>query len=194
MSASRTGAQGPYLAKFIAMHRVHPETKRSFAPVANADARVLILGSLPGEMSLARSQYYAHPRNQFWRLMEPIIDARLIDVAYEVRLATLMSAGVALWDVVHSARRSGSLDSAIRDCRPNALQELIGKLPSLRAIAFNGGKASDLGRRELGEPDNLELLLLPSTSPANTAPFDGKQAQWNRIARFLGRPGALPGS
>jgi hypoxanthine-DNA glycosylase len=167
------------------MQSARSETKRSFAPVTNADTRVLILGSLPGEVSLARAQYYANPRNQFWRIMEPIIDARLIDVTYELRIATLLSARVGLWDVIHSARRAGSLDADIRDCRPNALRDLVATLPSLRAIAFNGRKAADLGRKELSECHKLELLSLPSSSPANTAAFDSKLAEWNRIRRFL---------
>jgi hypoxanthine-DNA glycosylase len=169
-------------------HSTRSGTKRSFAPVANADTRVLVLGSLPGEVSLARGQYYANPRNQFWRIMEPVIDARLIDVAYDVRLAALLSAGVGLWDVIGSASRTGSLDSDIRQPRPNPLRDLVGKLPLLQAVAFNGGKASDLGWRQLDESGGLELLSLPSTSPANTAPLDRKQVEWNRIRRFLEQP------
>ncbi len=163
--------------------------KRSFAPVVNAGTRVLILGSLPGEVSLSRSQYYAHPRNQFWRLMEPIVKARLVDVAYELRLAALLSAGVGLWDVIRSARRSGSLDGDIRDLQPNALSELVATLPSLRLIAFNGAMAAKLGRKQLGAVNGVELILLPSSSPAHTASMDSKQLQWNQVRRFLARPG-----
>ncbi len=169
-----------------AAHLSRSETKRSFAPVVNADTRVLVLGSLPGDVSLDRAQYYAHPRNQFWRLMEPIVDTRLADASYDERLAGLLSAGVGLWDVVRSASRYGSLDADIRDAQPNALLELIKTLRSLRVVAFNGAKASDLGRRQLGDADGPALISLPSSSPAYTAPFHNKQIEWNRIRGFLG--------
>jgi double-stranded uracil-DNA glycosylase len=161
------------------------EPKRSFPPVVNADTRVLILGSLPGDASLRRNQYYAHPRNQFWRLLEQVIGAQLVDVGYDERLATLLSAGVGLWDVVRSARRSGSLDANIRDSDPNDLPGLIATYRSVQLIAFNGGKASDLGRRTLGEARGLRLVSLPSSSPACAIPFDRKQAAWNHIRGFL---------
>ncbi len=162
--------------------------KRSFAPVTNADTRILIVGSLPGDVSLRQAQYYAHPRNQFWRLLEPIVDARLQDVAYDARLATLLAAGVGLWDVVRSARRAGSLDAAIRDWRRNDLAALATALPSLRAIAFNGGKAAAIGRRQLGSATALTLIALPSSSPALTTPLHSKQAAWDDIRRFLAGP------
>jgi double-stranded uracil-DNA glycosylase len=167
---------------------VSSERKRSFAPVVDAGTRILVLGSLPGEVSLRRAQYYAHPRNQFWRLMEPVIDARLIDRPYEARLAALLSAGVGLWDVIGSARRAGSLDTDIRDSRANALPELVARLPSLRGVAFNGAKASELGRRQLGKSERLTLISLPSSSPAYTAAFDKKMLEWRRIGSFLGDP------
>ena len=88
--------------------------KRSFAPVVDANTRILVLGSLPGEASLRAAQYYANPRNQFWRLMEPVVEGPLTDLPYEARLATLLSAGVGLWDVIRSANRAGSLDADIR--------------------------------------------------------------------------------
>ena len=165
--------------------------RRSFAPVANADTRVLILGSLPGEMSLARAEYYGNPRNQFWKIMGALIDIRLVDLAYEARLAALLSARVGLWDVIASASRSGSLDSDIRNSRANALRELISGLPALQAIAFNGGTAANLGRRELGEMPKLDVFSLPSSSPANTTALDSKQAEWNCLVRFVSRQGAV---
>jgi len=162
-----------------------PETKRSFPAVANASTRVLIVGSLPGEASLACSQYYANPKNQFWRLMEAVVDATLVAATYEERLAALLSAGVGLWDVVRSARRAGSLDANIRESESNDLSGFVLTLPSLRAVVFNGSKASALGRRQLGEAHGLTLLSLPSSSPAHAVPFRDKQLEWNRIRGFL---------
>ncbi len=95
------------------------------------------------------AQYYAHPANQFWRLMEAVIDIPLVGTPYPARLDALRSAGVGLWDVVRSAERIGSLDAAIRDHQPNALAEFAATLPHLRAVAFNGAKASQIGRRQL---------------------------------------------
>jgi hypoxanthine-DNA glycosylase len=159
--------------------------KRSFAPVVDANTRILVLGSLPGEASLRAAQYYANPRNQFWRLMKPVVGVPLPDMPYEARLATLLSAGVGLWDVIRSASRSGSLDADIRDHQPNALADLVATLPSLRAVAFNGGKAATLGRRLLGDAKGLALVPLPSSSPAHTASFDSKQLKWSELGRLL---------
>ena len=158
--------------------------KASFAPVVRADTRVLVLGSLPGEMSLARQQYYAYPQNQFWRLIGDVIGAEVAALDYAARLETLNAAGVGLWDVVRSARRIGSLDTDIRDHEPNALRERIDGLPDLRAVAFNGGKAARIGRGQIGG-DGLFLIDLPSSSPARTIGFERKRVEWRRLRAFL---------
>jgi len=160
-------------------------SKSSFPAVADSATRVLILGSLPGEASLAAAQYYAHPQNQFWRLMSSVIGADLVAMAYPARIAALLAAGVGLWDVIRSADRIGSLDAAIRDHRPNALGEFVATLPSLRVIAFNGGKASVIGRKALGADGPYALVTLPSSSPAHTLALAQKQAQWLRLRGFL---------
>jgi len=159
--------------------------KSSFPPVVDGRTRLLVLGSLPGEASLALGQYYAHPQNQFWRLMESVAGRRLVNAAYEDRLASLLDAGVGLWDVVGEARRRGSLDGALRDIRPNALRELIGALPRLRAVAFNGATASTIGRRQLGDDVAATLVTLPSSSPAHTLAFDVKRAAWARLGDLI---------
>lgn len=159
--------------------------KTSLPAVADARTRVLILGSLPGEVSLRKAQYYAHAQNQFWRLMEAVIGRALADAPYETRLETLREAGVGLWDVIRSARRIGSLDTAIRDHMPNNLAQFTATLPALRAIAFNGGKASDVGRRELTSNGGPTLITLPSSSAAHTIPFAHKQAAWIALRAFL---------
>ncbi|MCG9096295.1 DNA-deoxyinosine glycosylase [Laribacter hongkongensis] len=158
--------------------------KRSFAPVVDADVRVLILGSLPGEASLAASQYYAHPQNQFWRLLGSVLDwPELAGLAYEDRLAGLLARGVGLWDVVAQAHRRGSLDAAIRDAVRNDLPGLVAGLPALRAVAFNGQTAWKARRPLEGMP--LQLLALPSSSPAYTRPFADKLAAWRQLADWL---------
>lgn len=158
--------------------------KVGLPPVARADARLLVLGSLPGEASLAAARYYAHPRNQFWRLMEVVTSVSLEAVPYQERLERLAERGVAMWDVVHAARREGSLDGQMREVKTRDLAGFVAGLPQLRAIGFNGGTAARLGRRALAET-GLVLVDLPSSSPAYTLPFAEKARQWTALAAFL---------
>lgn len=159
--------------------------KASFPPVTDARTRVLVLGSLPGEVSLAKAQYYAHPQNQFWRLIGAVTGAELVPLDYEARLARLLRAGVGLWDVIADAERAGSLDGAIRAHQPNALAELAAGLPQLRAIGFNGGTSARIGRKALEGRGDWSLVPLPSSSPAFTRPFEEKQAAWMALRSFL---------
>jgi hypoxanthine-DNA glycosylase len=159
--------------------------KAGFPAIVDANTRVLILGSLPGEASLALTQYYGNPRNAFWRLMEGVLGAPLVPLAYEDRLAALLARGVGLWDVIGEAERPGSLDAAIRDPAANDLAALIDALPALRGVAFNGGTAAKLGARLVG--DRVPTLALPSSSPAHAArSFDEKLALWGAIKGWLG--------
>jgi hypoxanthine-DNA glycosylase len=146
---------------------------------------VLILGSLPGERSLAAGRYYAHPRNLFWRLAGGAIGRELEALGYEARLEALLAAGVGLWDTVASARRTGSLDAAIREAEHNPLAELVATLPELRAVAFNGARSVAIGSALLAG-SGLALLPLPSSSPAYAAmPYAEKLRLWRAIGEFL---------
>lgn len=160
--------------------------KAGFEPVVDANTRLLILGSLPGDASLRAAQYYGHPRNAFWRLIGGVIGRELSALPYEERLAALKAAGVGLWDVIASAERPGSLDAAIR--RPEAadLRGLVASLPDLRAVAFNGGTAARLGRAILADVSGVALIDLPSSSPAHARPFAEKAAAWAQLSRSLG--------
>ncbi|MDC7707279.1 DNA-deoxyinosine glycosylase [Vogesella indigofera] len=157
--------------------------KTSFPPVVDADTRLLILGSLPGDASLAAAQYYAHPRNQFWRLLSAIGAVELTTLPYPQRLAALQVLGIGLWDVVASARRRGSLDSDIRDVAFNPLTELLSTLPALQAVAFNGKTAAKAAPTLAAS--GLDILLLPSSSPALTTPFEKKLAEWQVLGRYI---------
>ena len=159
--------------------------KRSFPPVVDTNVRLLVLGSLPGERSLADARYYAHPRNQFWRLIGAVAGVGLAELGYEDRLAALLGAGIGLWDCVASATRRGSLDGAIRDHSTNALHALAAELPALRAVGFNGGKSAALGRPLLRPRTDLALVDLPSSSPAYTLPFEAKLEAWLELRAFL---------
>lgn len=161
-----------------------PAAKACLPPVVDGEVRLLILGSLPGEASLAAKRYYAHPRNQFWRLLETVLDEPLEPLPYEERLQRLVRRGVGLWDTVASAERKGSLDAAMRSVNANALQQLVTKLPGLEAIAFNGGTAAKIGRRELGAT-SLHLIDLPSSSPALTLPLAAKAERWAALRPFV---------
>lgn len=146
---------------------------------------MLILGSLPGEASLAAGRYYAHPQNLFWRLVGHAIGRDLASLEYEERLTALQARGIALWDTVASARREGSLDAAIREAEHARLAALVATLPKLRAVAFNGRKASAIGRPQLAG-SGLALIDLPSSSPAYAAmPLADKERLWAPLGDFL---------
>ncbi|MBA3939815.1 MAG: DNA-deoxyinosine glycosylase [Sphingopyxis sp.] len=150
----------------------------SFAPHVAPDTRLLILGSLPGARSLAEQRYYAHPTNQFWRLLAPVVDRPLADMPYDARLAALRAANVGLWDVIRSAERRSSSDSEIREAEAHDLAALVADLPDLRMIAFNGGKAAVIGRRQLPRLAGITIVDLPSSSAANTVGFAMKSERW----------------
>jgi hypoxanthine-DNA glycosylase len=160
--------------------------KRSFPPVVDANTRVLILGSLPGEVSLAQNQYYAHRQNRFWHLMGDLLGQDIVTMDYATRLKTLLLHHVGLWDVVAQALRIGSLDSNIRDHASNDLVQLVGSLPNLAAIAFNGGTAAKLGIRALGQDvGKIQLITLPSSSPAHTLAYAQKLSAWQALRSWL---------
>jgi hypoxanthine-DNA glycosylase len=162
--------------------------KSAFPPVVSPQTRVLILGSLPGEASLAARRYYAHPQNRFWHLAGAVIGREdLSGLDYDERLAALLVAGLGLWDTVASAVRNGSLDAAIREAEPAPLAELVATLPRLRAIGFNGKTAARIGRAQLAGT-SLALVDLPSSSPAHAAmPLAEKRERWLVLREFLGK-------
>jgi TDG/mug DNA glycosylase family protein len=160
--------------------------KSGLPPVARPDARLFLLGSLPGDASLAAGRYYAHPTNQFWRLLGAAIGEELASLDYEGRLAVLAERRIGLWDVIASASRSGSLDQAIREAQHNRIAHLLDDFPHLRAIAFNGATAAKVGRPLIGPPPpHLALIDLPSSSAANTRAFDEKVAAWTSLREFV---------
>ena len=153
------------------------------APVGAADARLLLLGSLPGDASLTAQRYYAHPTNQFWRLLGVALGEELALLDYDSRLVRLAARGVALWDVVERAERTGSLDGAIRQVTANALAEYAATHLRLAAIGFNGQTAARLGRQALGEIAP-RMIDLPSSSAAFTMAFADKSERWQVLAGF----------
>ena len=160
--------------------------KSGLPAIARSDTRLFVLGSLPGDASLAARRYYAHPTNQFWRLLGSAIGEDLQSLDYDQRLQRLAERSIGLWDVIASASRAGSLDQAIRRAEHNRIQHLLNDFPDLRAIAFNGSTSAAIGRKLIGEPPaHVALIDLPSSSAANTRPFAEKAATWARLAEFL---------
>jgi hypoxanthine-DNA glycosylase len=162
-----------------------------FDPIASPDARVLILGSLPGECSLRRREYYAQPQNAFWRLMGDLYGAGL-DLAYADRARRLQQCGVAVWDVCASARREGSLDASIvtNTVAANDFAAFFTAHAQLRMIAFNGATAAKLYERlvHVRMPARIQALpriRLPSTSPAHAAlRYVDKLEAWTRLLAY----------
>ena len=153
------------------------ERLAGFAPVIDRRSRVLILGSFPSIASLAARQYYAHPQNQFWRVLGAILDRPLKEMPYAARLKAVKSARIAIWDIYATCRREGSLDSAIHAGAENDLAGLRALAPALRRVCFNGRTAA----KRLREVESLgyEAVVLPSTSPAHAGmSFEDKLARW----------------
>jgi hypoxanthine-DNA glycosylase len=146
-------------------------------PVIARHTRLIVLGSFPGEASLAAAQYYAHPRNQFWPIVAELLGLELQAMPYRRRLDALRARGVGLWDVYASCRRAGSLDSAIDDAQPNDLASLRRRAPQLQLVAHNGGESAR--SMKLTQALGVAVLRLPSTSPANASwSFERKLAAW----------------
>ncbi len=159
--------------------------KSAFPPTVDSGTRLLILGSLPGERSLAAQEYYAHPSNGFWWLVGEVIGQPLLGLPYTERLTRLRAHHIGLWDVIGTARRQGSLDAAIRDATDRDLASFAATLPALRAIAFNGGEAARRGRRQLAGIDRYRLIDLPSSSAAHASlSRAGKREAWMVLQPF----------
>lgn len=156
-----------------------------FAPVLPSDARILLLGSFPGAASLAQSQYYAHPRNQFWRLLGACLGCELAGLPYEERLAQAARHRIGIWDVVAQCRRPGSLDSAVIEPSVNPLARYLHEhAPQLERIGFNGGLSWKLGRHLADH--GYAVYKLPSSSPAAAMySFEQKLLQWRPLFEDL---------
>jgi TDG/mug DNA glycosylase family protein len=163
-----------------------PLAVRSFAPIATPDARLLILGSMPGVASLDAGQYYAHPQNAFWRIMGELVQAGP-DQSYDERIRILQKRGIAVWDVLKSCVRPGSLDADIRDEVPNDFAAFFAAHPRIARIGLNGGKAAASFKAHAARhcPPGVTVVRLPSTSPAHAArSFAEKCAMWRAGCRF----------
>ncbi len=158
-----------------------PALKTSFPAIADDETRILILGSLPGDRSLQLDQYYGHPQNRFWRVIANITGSE-VPLDYEAKLAMLLHHAIGVWDVVHQAKRKGSLDTNIVDEVPNDLDSFLASHRNIHTVAFNGAKAQKLFDKYFARRPELKYLALPSTSPANAGiNFQQLCERWNVI-------------
>ncbi len=150
----------------------------SFQPIADKNSRILILGSMPGPESLKQKQYYAHPRNRFWKIIYSLYSQEP-DQDYQRRKSFLLEKGIALWDVAKSCKRKGSPDSNIKDVIVNDLDSFLKTHPGINHVFFNGKKAHDIFKREFGfDRPGIVFTRLGSTSPAHIVSFDKLCCEW----------------
>lgn len=162
-------------------------TLTGLAPVIDAGVRILVLGSFPGAASLLAGQYYAHPRNGFWRLISSVVGDDLAALPYHERLPRLLAHGVGLWDVLGECERVGSLDSAIRKPAANDFARLRTLCPRLETVGFNGQASGKFA--PLFEQAGYRTVILPSSSPAHmTLTFDQKLQHWRQLVATASIP------
>ncbi|MFC2947105.1 DNA-deoxyinosine glycosylase [Virgibacillus sediminis] len=165
------------------------EKLRSFAPVLPAEPKVLILGSMPGGMSLEKQEYYGNPRNHFWDLLFELFNEQPMK-DYQEKLEFVKRNHIALWDTIGTCYREGSLDANIIDEVPNDIPGLLKEYPSIRLIACNGTKSYQTFRRNFKDEvtEGVDVVKLPSTSPIPgryTKTFEGKVEAWSILLDYL---------
>ncbi|SHK73233.1 DNA-deoxyinosine glycosylase [Chryseobacterium polytrichastri] len=156
----------------------------SFPPFIDDQSKILILGSIPGVKSLEKQQYYAHPQNKFWKIIFELFNEEFTE-NYPERVKTLTKHHIAIWDVIDSCERKGSLDSEIKNEEANQIGELLEQYPNVKAIFCNGGKSYKNLQKILGKNYKLPTILLPSTSPLHTVSFEKKYEEWKAILNFV---------
>ena len=157
--------------------------KCGLSPLLSSDCRVLILGSYPSVLSIKAGEYYAHPRNMFWKIMEIILNIPH-NQTYTTRISLLLNHGIGLWDVYAACSREKSADAHIKDPVPNELKTLILNHQDIRIIFLNG-RAAEKGFRKFFPDISLQTIYLPSSSPAHAVHLEEKIKRWREITRFL---------
>lgn len=156
----------------------------SFPPLIDHESQILILGSIPGVKSLEKQQYYAHPQNKFWKLIFELFSEKFTE-DYQERTNMLKRNHIAVWDVIDSCERKGSLDSEIKNEEANQIAELLEQYPNVKAIFCNGGKSYKNLQKILGKSFKIPIFLLPSTSPLHTISFDKKLEEWKVVLGYI---------
>ena len=156
----------------------------SFPPIVFNDSKILILGSVPGVKSLEMQEYYAHPQNKFWKILFKIFNENFTEI-YSEKLEFLKKNKIAVWDVIDSCERVGSLDTKIKNEESNDILKLIEEFPNIEAIFCNGGKSFKNLQKIVGKNVEVPIYLLPSTSPLHTISFERKLMDWSIIKIHL---------
>lgn len=157
----------------------------SFPPIINNESKVLILGSIPGIKSLEMQQYYAHPQNKFWKIIFELFNEDYT-TDYSERIKILEKHHIALWDVIDTCERKGSLDSEIKNEEANKIGELLHNYPNINAVFCNGQKSHKNLLKILPKDFHLPIIVLPSTSPAHASlRYEEKLKSWKMVLNYL---------
>ena len=157
----------------------------SFPPIIDESSEILILGSIPGQKSLEKQEYYAHPQNKFWRIIFELFN-EIFTTDYTKKIQILEKHHIALWDVIDTCERKGSLDSEIRNEEANKIEELLHNYPNIKAIFCNGQKSYKNLQKILSKDFHLPIIALPSTSPAHASlRYEEKLLSWQKIKNYL---------
>ncbi|WP_367753173.1 DNA-deoxyinosine glycosylase [Flavobacterium sp. WC2430] len=151
----------------------------SFSPFINSETEILVLGTMPGIASLEKQEYYAHPRNHFWKIMYTILDSLPISVVFEEKIKLLQNNKIGLWDVLENCERNGSLDINIKNQKENDFETLFKNYPTITKIIFNGKESHKYFLKKFGQIKGITYYVMPSTSPANTMSFEKKLEIWS---------------
>lgn len=151
----------------------------SFPPFVNADAEILILGTMPSVTSLAKQEYYAHKRNHFWKIIYTLLDNLPVSEIFEEKIQLLQSNKIGIWDVLENCERKGSLDIHIKNQKENDFETLFKEFPAITKIVFNGKESHKYFLKKFGQIEGITYYVMPSTSPANTMSFENKLEIWS---------------
>ena len=157
----------------------------SFPPFINAATEILILGTMPGIASLEKQEYYAHQRNHFWKIMYTLLDNLPIAEIFEEKIQLLQANNIGLWDVLENCERKGSLDIHIKNQEINDFDTFLNEHPKITTLLFNGKTAYQFFYKKYGQIKGITYYVMPSTSPANTIPFENKLNEWSLILSNL---------
>lgn len=155
-----------------------------FPPIVNKECKVIILGTAPSVIGLQKKECYGNPRNHFWKLVYRLFNQQ-VEQDYEKKKKFLLRNKIAIWNVIKSCSRSGSLDHNIRDVEINDFETFFKEYPNIKAVFLNGGMAAKLFTKHVKVNNGIVVHKLPSSSPANTQKFDSKLESWKRITDYI---------
>lgn len=151
----------------------------SFPAFIDSNTKILILGTMPGIASLTKQEYYANPRNHFWRIMYTLFDTLPVSDSFEEKIQLLQKNKIGLWDVLENCERKGSLDIYIKNHKENDFEMLFKQYPTIHTIVFNGKESHKYFIKKFGQIEGITYYVMPSTSPANTMSFENKLKIWS---------------